>query len=71
MYLLELYHITLLSSSLSILISSHEKGLQSARKNRIGWRLFQIKWLPSLVGEFFILNPSQLSNVCKSLNRIS
>ena len=28
MYLLELYHITLLSSSLSILISSHEKGLQ-------------------------------------------
>ena len=33
--------------------------------------VYDILFYDFFVGEFFILNPSQLSSVCKSLNRMS
>lgn len=48
-----------------------EKTWNSSKARKGLWHKGGSTIMISLVGEFFILNPSQLSNVCKSLNRIS
>ena len=46
------------------------KNLRPMHQRATGRRFFSSQMI-FFVGEFFILSPSQLSSVCKSLNRIS